>query len=154
MKESFINMGKHIVEKNYHRLDPVGQNETCANCSAGCKTSCSKYVPKNMGNEVSYIIEEPAEKKVSVDRLYDIIVKDVDSIPCDLKGQKLLYNVDGKLIDGQLKTPWPMDWIYEVVSEYLAEDNHLSGTKSVKFINPEENDQYLVCDVVSYVQRR
>ena len=153
MKESF-NMGKHIVEKNYHRLDPVGQSDMCATCSTGCKTSCSRQLAKNMGSEVSYIIDDPVEKNVTFDRLYDVIIRDVDSIPCELKSQKLVYDVDGKLIEGQLKVPWPMDWIYEVVSDYLSKDSHLSGTKSVKFANPEEVDQLIVCDVVSYVQRR
>ncbi|WAW14576.1 hypothetical protein [Peptostreptococcus equinus] len=147
-------MGKHIIEKDYHRLDPVGQSDMCADCSAGCKISCSRKMAHNMGNDVSYIIDDSVEKEVKIDRLYDVIVKDVDSIPCDLKTQKLVYDVNGKLIEGELKTPWPMNWIYEVVSNFLAEDDHLSGTKSVRFVNPEEKDQLLICDVVSYVQRR
>lgn len=147
-------MGKHIVEKNYHRLDPVGQSDMCATCSTACKTSCSRKLAQDLGNEISYIIDDPAPKNVTIDRLYDVIIRDVDSIPCDLKNQKLLFDVDGKLLEGELKTPWKMDWIYEVVSEYLSNDSHLSGTKSVKFFNPEEQDQIVVCDVVSYVQRR
>lgn len=147
-------MGKHIVEKNYHRLDPVGQNDLCATCSTACKTSCSRKLAQSVSNEISYIIDDPVEKNVVVDRLYDIVIRDVDSIPCDLKGQKLVFDVEGRLIDGRLETPWKMDWIYEVVSDYLSKDSHLSGTKSVEFINPEEKDQLVVCDVVSYVQRR
>lgn len=147
-------MGKHIVEKNYHRLDPVGQSEMCATCSTACKTSCSRKLAQAVGNNVSYIIDEPASKNVTIDRLYDVVIKDVDSIPCDLKNQKLQYDINGTLIDGELKTPWNMDWIYSVISEYLSEDTHLSGTKSVRFNNPEEEDQLIVCDVVSYIQRR
>jgi len=147
-------MGKHIVEKNYHRLDPVGQNDMCATCSTACKTSCSRKLAQNVGNEISYIIDEPGEKTVVVDRLYDVIIKDVDSIPCDLKNQKLQYDVDGNLIDGELKTPWSMEWIYTSISKYLSEDSHLSGTKSVRLNNPEEKDQIIVCDVVSYIRRK
>lgn len=147
-------MGKHIIEKNYHRLDPVGQSEACANCSTTCKTSCIRYAGKKMGNEVPYIIDDSIGKNVQVDRFYDVIIKDVDSIPCDLKEQKLTYDVDGNLIEGQIKTPWPMNWIYTEISGYLSNDNHLSGTKNVKFINPDETDQWIMCDVLSYIQRR
>lgn len=33
-------MGKIVVESNYRRFDPVGQDSMCASCSSGCKTSC------------------------------------------------------------------------------------------------------------------
>ncbi len=147
-------MGKHIVEKNYHRLDPVGQDDMCANCSTACKTSCSRKLAQSVGNDISYIIDEPTDKEVVIDRLYDVIIKDVDSIPCDLKNQKLVFDVNGKLIEGELKTPWRMDWIYSVISNFLSEDSHLSGTKSVRLNNPEEDDQIIVCDVVSYIHRK
>lgn len=107
-----------------------------------------------MGNDVSFIFDDPKEKKVVVDRFYDIIVRDVDSIPCSLKEQKLKYDVDGKLIEGELTVPWPMDWIYEVISDYLEKDSHLSGSKLVNFYNPEEEDQLVVCEVVSYIERQ
>lgn len=146
--------GKHIVEKDYHFLDPVGQSDMCATCSTGCKTSCSRKLAKEVGNEVSYIIDEPEKKNNLISRLYDVIITDVDSIPCDLRNQKLQYDEDGKRIDGEIVTPWNMDWIYDVISDYLSKDEHFSGTKSVKLNNPEEEDQIIVCDVVSYVQKR
>ena len=147
-------MGKHIVEKNYHRLDPVGQSDVCANCSTACKTSCSRKLAHDAGNKVSYIIDDSFGKEIVSDRLYDVIIKDVDSIPCDLKNQKLQYDEEGNLIEGELKTPWKMDWIYTVISDYLSNDEHFSGTKSVELKNPDELDQIIVCDVVSYVRRR
>lgn len=147
-------MGKHIVEKNYHRLDPVGQSDMCATCSTACKTSCSRKLAQKTGNKVSYIIDDSFGKDVTFDRFYDVVIKDVDSIPCDLKNQKLQYDVNGNLIEGELKTPWEMDWIYTVISDYLSNDEHLSGTKSVSLNNPEELDQTIVCEIVSYVSRR
>ncbi|MEG0919314.1 MAG: hypothetical protein RR967_03105 [Anaerovoracaceae bacterium] len=147
-------MGKHIIEKNYHRLDPVGQSDVCATCSTACKTSCSRKIAQDIGNSVQYIVEDPNAKKAEIDRFYDVTIKDVDSIPCSLKEQSLKFDVDGNLIEGQLTTPWAMEWIIEEISKYLQEDKHLSGTKKVDFYNPEEEDQLVVCQVQSYVERR
>ena len=147
-------MGKRILEKNYHRLDPVGQSEMCANCSTTCKTSCSRKLAQDTSNKVSYIIDDVCEPQITIDRLYTVTIKDVDSIPCDLKEQKLEYNVDGVLLSDKLVVPWEMDWIYAQVEDYLKKDAHLSGVKKAEFKNPEEDDQLIVCEITSYVQRK
>lgn len=152
MKENGI-LGKHVIDKNYHRLDPVGQSDTCANCSTACKTSCNRKLAQELGNDVSYIIDDPKENKVATNRFYKVTIKDVDSIPCDLKEQFLEYDVDGKLLSEPLEVPWNMDWIYSVLEEYLVNDIHLSGTKQVQFNNPEEVDQIIICEIYSYIQR-
>lgn len=153
MKEIFT-LGKHVIEKNYHRLDPVGQSDMCATCSTACKTSCSRKLAKDVGNDVAYIIDTPAQNNVIIDRLYDVVIERVESIPCDLKNQKLTFDVEGNLIEGELQFPWPMDWIYEVMSEYLKNDSHLSGTKKTTLFNPEEEDQIIEIKVDSYIQRK
>ncbi|MEG0292152.1 MAG: hypothetical protein RR495_05670 [Anaerovoracaceae bacterium] len=147
-------MAAHIVEKNYRRFEPVGQEDICATCSAACKTSCSRKLGQELGNDVHYIVGDINSKKVEIDRFYEVTVKDVDSVPCSLKEQKLKYDVNGNLLEGELVTPWEMDWIYDVVTKYLKEDSHLSGTKKVDFFNPAEEDQLVVCEVFSYVERR
>lgn len=146
-------MSTHIIEKDYRRFDPVGQADMCSNCSTACKTSCSRKLAQEQGNDIHYIIDDPNAAKVEINRFYQVTVKDVDSVPCSLKEQKLKYDVSGNLLEGELVTPWKMDWIYEVISEYLKKDSHLSGTKKVDFINPEEEDQLVVCEVFSYVER-
>lgn len=145
-------MGKHIIEKNYHRLDPVGQDEQCKNCQTTCKTSCSRHPAHNMGYEVPYFIDEKEE--VIVKRFYGVTIKSVDGIPCDLKEQKLKYNVAGNRIEGELEVPWNMDWIYRVIEDYLENDSHISGTKVKEFCNPEEEDQIIVCEIESYIERQ
>ncbi len=37
-------MGKVIVETNYRRFEPVGQNEMCEDCPSSCKTSCARLL--------------------------------------------------------------------------------------------------------------
>lgn len=37
-------MGKIVVESNYRRFDPVGQDNMCESCPVGCKTSCARLV--------------------------------------------------------------------------------------------------------------
>lgn len=37
-------MGKIVVESNYRRFEPVGQEEMCANCPSSCKTSCARVL--------------------------------------------------------------------------------------------------------------
>lgn len=147
-------MGKHIVEKNYHRLDPVGQSDVCATCSTACKTSCSRKIAQDIGNQVQYIVDDHNAKKAEIDRFYDVTIKGVDGIPCSLKEQTLKFDVDGNLIEGELTTPWAMAWITEEITKYLQNDKHLSGTKKADFNNPEEQDQLVACEVKSYVERR
>lgn len=37
-------MGKVVVETNYTRFKPVGQNDMCATCPSSCKTSCARVL--------------------------------------------------------------------------------------------------------------
>lgn len=37
-------MGILIVESNYRRFDPVGQNDMCVTCPSSCKTSCARML--------------------------------------------------------------------------------------------------------------
>lgn len=145
-------MGKHVVETNYHRLDPVGQNEMCKNCSSTCKTSCAHHPAHNMGSDRPYFIDD--QPKVIAKRFYDVTIKDVESIPCELKGQILKYDVDGNRLEGELDTPWPMTWTYGVIEDYLKKDTHFSGVKVEEFHNPEEDDQKIVCEINSYIERQ
>lgn len=147
-----IILGKHIVDKNYRRFDPVGQSEMCKSCSTGCKTSCSRKLAANMGSEVSYIIPEEDTKKVVAKRFYKVTIVDVDSIPCELKKQSLTLGVDGNILEGEIVNPWPVEWIKETISEYCKKDSHMCGTTTVDLYNPEEPDQLIVCEVESYIE--
>ncbi len=40
-------MGKVIVETNYSRFKPVGQNDMCATCPSSCKTSCARVLAQS-----------------------------------------------------------------------------------------------------------
>ncbi len=147
-------MGKHIIDKNYRRFDPVGQSEMCKTCSTGCKTSCSRKLAHNMGSEVSYIIPEEDNNKIIPSRFYKVTIVDVDSIPCELKKQNLTLDVDGNILEGEIETPWPMEWVKEVISGYCKEDSHMCGTTNVNLYNPEEPDQLIVCEVESYIENK
>lgn len=37
-------MGKIVVETDYRRFKPVGQNDMCASCPSSCKTSCARVM--------------------------------------------------------------------------------------------------------------
>lgn len=147
-------MGKHIIDKNYRRFDPVGQSEMCKTCSTGCKTSCTRRLAEDMGSSVPYIIPDKDEEKVIAKRFYKVTVKDVDSIPCELKKQYLVLDVDGNVLEGKFETPWPMDWVQQVIVDYCSEDCHMCGTTTVDLYNPEEPDQLIVCEVESYIDNR
>ena len=145
-------MGKHIIDKNYRRFDPVGQSELCETCSIGCKTSCMRRMAEDMGSDSPYIIPESDEERVVAKRFYRVTIKDVDSIPCELKKQYIVLDVDGNVIEGEFETPWPMDWVKQVICKYCREDRHMSGTSTVDLYNPEEPDQLVVCEVESYIE--
>ncbi len=40
-------MSKIIVESDYRRFKPVGQDDACADCPSGCKTSCARKLMEN-----------------------------------------------------------------------------------------------------------
>ncbi len=107
----------------------------------------------NMGSETPFIIPEEEEKKVVAKRFYEVTIKDVDSIPCSLREQKLIFDVDGNKIEGEFVTPWRMDWLEPVIQDYLNKDVHMASTKMVDLYNPEEEDQLIVCEVNSYIER-
>lgn len=105
-----------------------------------------------MGSDRPYFIDD--QPKVVTKRFYDVTIKDVESIPCELKEQKLKYDVDGNRLEGELETPWPMNWTYGVIEDYLKKDIHFSGVKTEEFHNPEEYDQTIVCEINSYIERQ
>jgi len=37
-------MGTTVVETNYRRFAPVGQDDKCESCPSGCKTSCVRLL--------------------------------------------------------------------------------------------------------------
>ncbi len=139
--------------KNYQHKDVVGQSEMCADCSIGCKTHCMRRPAHNMGSKKPFIIPEEDENKMVSKRLYEVTITAVDSIPCELKKQKLILDVDGSVIEGKFITPWKMDWLEAVIKDYCKKDTHFCGTKTVDLYNPEEEDQLIVCEVNSYIER-
>ncbi len=148
-----IILAKRVVEKNYHSTDPVGQSEMCQDCSIGCKTHCMRKPAHNMGSEKPFIIPEENQEKPVTKRFYEVTIKDVDSIPCSLREQRLLFDVDGNKLEGEFVTPWRMDWLEPVIQDYLQKDIHMASVKIVDLYNPEEADQLIVCEVNSYIER-
>lgn len=47
-------MGKIVVETDYHRFKPVGQDEKCVNCPSYCKTSCVRTIDGRTAYEMSH----------------------------------------------------------------------------------------------------
>lgn len=39
-------MGKIVIESNYSRFTPVGQDDMCSSCPSSCKTSCARILMK------------------------------------------------------------------------------------------------------------
>ncbi len=74
-------------------------------------------------------------------------VKAVESIPCDLKGQKVAFDCDGNIISDPLKTPWPMPWVTEEIKKLVSGESEMPEKNSFKVYNPEESDQFVFVEV-------
>lgn len=75
------------------------------------------------------------------------IMKAVESIPCDLKGQMVAFDNDGNVISDPLKTPWPMPWVTEEIEKLVAGKNEMPVKDRFKVYNPEEPDQFVFVEV-------
>lgn len=75
----------------------------------------------------------------------------VDSIPCSLVGQKLVYTLEGALVSEPLKMKWPMPWI-ECEFEKIAKSMEKISVKITKRVyNPDEPDQYVDVVISSFI---
>lgn len=52
-------MSKIVVESKYRRFKPVGQDDKCADCPSGCKTSC---VRKQMDGHDLFVPEKKRKR--------------------------------------------------------------------------------------------
>lgn len=84
-------------------------------------------------------------------RRIEITVQKVDSIPCSLVGNKMIFSMDGTMVTEPWKFPWPMPWVEQVFREFAKENISFSKNISTRLYNPEEPDQYLEISARSYI---
>lgn len=77
-------------------------------------------------------------------------IKAVDSIPCDVRGQIVAFDVDADIISDPLKTPWPMPWITEEIEKFVSGENKMPENDKFKVYNPEEPDQFVFVEVQKF----
>ena len=88
---------------------------------------------------------------VSRYRKVSFTVLAVDSIPCSLVGNKMIFSAAGELETAPWKLPWAMPWIERELRKLAKEKAGVSGVETVKVHNPEEPDQYLLVKVERYI---
>ena len=89
---------------------------------------------------------------LSKDKRADVAFKiiGVESIPCDLRGQLLVFEKGAELLSEPLKTPWPMPWVTDEISKLAANKDAIPDKPDFRVYNPEENDQYVLLTVEKY----
>ena len=70
-------------------------------------------------------------------------IKAVESIPCELRGQILGFDLEGRQISDPIETPWPMPWVTEEITKYASGEKELPEEERFRIYNPEEPDQYV-----------
>jgi len=84
-------------------------------------------------------------------RKVEITVQNVDSIPCSIVGNKMVFSAGGSIETEPWQTPWPMPWLESVCRELAMEMVDVSRTKNVRLHNHEEPDQYIDVTARSYI---
>ncbi|MEG0919391.1 MAG: hypothetical protein RSA49_01810 [Anaerovoracaceae bacterium] len=54
---------KTVIAKDYHRFDPVGQKDVCADCPSACKTSCARKLAQDIHNK-GYVFYDDAGNRI------------------------------------------------------------------------------------------
>ena len=44
-------------------------------------------------------------------------ITEVESIPCDLRGQTVIFDAEANLLSDPVKTPWAMPWVMDEISK-------------------------------------
>lgn len=70
-------------------------------------------------------------------------IRAVESIPCSVRGQSMVFDSEGKMLSEPLKTPWRMDWIAEETAKFVDGTKTLPEESRFRIYNPEEPDQYV-----------
>lgn len=77
-------------------------------------------------------------------------IVEVESIPCDLRGQILVFDKKARLLSEPIKTPWPMPWVTDEISKLAANAESIPDKPVFRIYNPEEDDQYVLLSVEKY----
>ncbi len=75
----------------------------------------------------------------------------VDSIPCSLVGNKMIFSASGEIETAPWKLPWAMPWIERELKKLAKEKTGISGVETMKVYNPDEPDQYLLVRIERYI---
>ena len=84
-------------------------------------------------------------------RKVELTVRDTESIPCSLVGNRMVFCADGTMESEPGRLPWPMPWIADVCGEFAKEVVKVTQIKEARLYNPEEPDQYIEVYARSYI---
>lgn len=84
-------------------------------------------------------------------RKIEFTVLKVDSIPCSLVGNKMIFDYKGKTLTEQWDLRWPMPWIEEEFKKVVLKFEKVTKQEKRKIYNPEEPDQYVEVLIKSYI---
>ncbi len=78
-------------------------------------------------------------------------IREVESIPCELRGEVLAFDADGIMISDPIKVPWPtMNWVSVEVQKRGNGSVAMPDNDIFKIYNPEEPDQYVQVEVQKF----
>lgn len=84
-------------------------------------------------------------------RRIEITVIKVDSIPCSIVGNKMIFTSEGKMLTQRWNLKWPMPWIEEEFRKIALEQEHVTKKTNKRIYNHEEPDQYVDVLIHSYI---
>jgi fatty-acyl-CoA synthase len=71
------------------------------------------------------------------------VIKNVDSIPCELVGQDVTFDGQGNRLSEPIETKWPMPWLEKGISELDVSQKLIKENDTARLYNEEEPDQYV-----------
>ncbi|MBP1927425.1 fatty-acyl-CoA synthase [Sedimentibacter acidaminivorans] len=84
-------------------------------------------------------------------RKIEITVLNVDSIPCSIIGNNMIFNFEGKMLTKPWILKWPMPWIEKEFIKIALEQESVTKKTYKRIYNHEEPDQYVDVLVYSYI---
>ncbi|HBD64572.1 MAG TPA: AMP-binding protein [Clostridiales bacterium] len=89
--------------------------------------------------------------EVDKNRKIEFTVLKVDSIPCSIVGNKMIFNYEGTTLSEPWILKWPMPWIEEEFKKIVLKFDKVTKQEKRSIYNPEEPDQYVEVLIKSYI---
>ncbi len=89
--------------------------------------------------------------EIDKNRKIEFTVLKVDSIPCNIVGNKMIFNYEGRIFSEPWSLNWPMPWIEEEFRNIVLKYEKITKQEIRRIYNQEEPDQYVEVIIKSYI---